>query len=119
MKVFYNALPIAFDLLADMIANPRFDDNDLKREQSVILEEMKMIEDTPDELLGELFNAAYFPDHSLGRPIEGTAETVASFNHTAAAQFHSENYSPANLVIAAAGNIVHEQLTELAAQKFG
>ena len=119
LKIVDTSLPQAFDLIADLVGNPRFDEHDLNRERKVILEEMKMIEDTPEELLGELFNAAYFPDHSLGRPIEGTAETVASFDHTAAAQFHSENYSPANLVIAAAGNIVHEQLTELAAQKFG
>src|SRR6201988_156339 len=80
MKVVDSALPAAFDLIADMLANPRFDEDDLKREQNVIIEEMKMIEDTPDELLGELFHAAYFPDHALGRPIEGTVETVSSFD---------------------------------------
>src|SRR5262245_47913573 len=72
IKVADQALPQAFDLLADMISEPRFDPADLEREQRVILEEMKMVEDTPDELLGELFNSAYFPDHPLGRPIEGT-----------------------------------------------
>src|SRR5947199_1527051 len=65
MKVVDTALPKAFELLADLVTNPRFDEDDLRREQKVIIEEMKMIEDTPDELLGELFNAAYFPDHSL------------------------------------------------------
>ena len=119
VKVVDDALPMAFDLLADMIANPRFDGGDLKREQSVIIEEMKMIEDTPDELLGEIFNAAYFPDHSLGRPIEGTVETVSSFNRERTAEFHSENYAPDNLVIAAAGNINHEQLVDLAVKSFG
>ncbi|HMJ26196.1 MAG TPA: pitrilysin family protein, partial [Pyrinomonadaceae bacterium] len=72
LKVVDTALPQAFDLIADMLANPRFDPDDLSREQGVIIEEMKMIGDTPDELLTELFHAAYFPDHSLGRPIEGT-----------------------------------------------
>ena len=61
VKVADRSLPEAFDLIADLIAHPRFDQNDLDREQKVILEEMKMVEDTPDELLGELFNAAYFP----------------------------------------------------------
>jgi len=117
-KVVDTALPQAFDLLVDLVINPKFDEADLKREQSVIIEEMKMIEDTPDELLGELFNAAYFPDHSLGRPIEGTVETVSSFNRTRTAQFHAENYAPANLVLAAAGNIEHERLVDLAAAAF-
>ncbi len=63
VKVADRSLPEAFDLLADLLAHPRFDQNDLEREQKVILEEMKMVEDTPDELLGELFNAAYFPGH--------------------------------------------------------
>jgi predicted Zn-dependent peptidase len=119
LKVVDTALPQAFDLLADMLANPRFEDEDLKREQQVIIEEMKMIEDTPDELLTELFHAAYFPNHSLGRPIEGTAQTVATFDQALTANFHSQNYSAANLVVAAAGNILHAQLADLVAEKFG
>lgn len=119
MKVVDTAVATAFDLLADLIANPRFDEEDLRREQKVIIEEMKMIEDTPEELLGELLNAAYFPDHSLGRPIEGTEETVASFGHTVTSTFHSETYRAGNLVIAAAGNVAHDRLVSLAAQTFG
>src|SRR5881296_2001471 len=119
LKVVDTAFPQAFDLLADLISNPRFDENDLTREQRVIIEEMKMIEDTPDELLTELFHAAYFPDHSLGRPIEGTEETVSLFDHATTTDFHTHNYSPRNLVIAAAGNISHAQLIELAAKTFG
>jgi len=118
LKVVDTALPQAFDLLADMIRNPRFEESDLKREQQVIIEEMKMIEDTPDELLTELFHAAYFPGHSLGRPIEGTAQTVSSFDHATTANFHSENYSAHNLVVAAAGNVLHAQLVDLAAETF-
>ena len=79
MKVVDTALPAAFDLLADMLAHPRFDDEEMRREQRVIIEEMKMVEDTPDEFLAEIFNAAYFPEHPLGRPIEGTADTVSTF----------------------------------------
>ena len=77
MKVVDAAVPAAFDLLADMLARPRFDEEELRREQKVIIEEMKMVEDTPDEFLAEIFSAAYFPGHPLGRPIEGTAETVS------------------------------------------
>src|ERR1043166_8413034 len=108
----------AFDLLADMLLNPKFDEDDLAREQKVIIEEMKMIEDTPDELLNELFHAAYFPDHSLGRPIEGTEQTVSSFDHATTAIFHRQNFAPNNLVIAAAGNVTHHQLEDLVAQNF-
>lgn len=118
MKVTDNKLPQAFDLVADMLAHPRFDRDDLQREQKVILEEMKMVEDTPDEFLGELFNAAYFPDHPLGRPIEGTAETVSTFDQDKTALFHSREFSPRNLVIAAAGNVDHNQLVDLAARAF-
>ncbi|HEV7473340.1 MAG TPA: pitrilysin family protein [Pyrinomonadaceae bacterium] len=118
VKVADRSLPEAFDLLADLLRNPRFDQVDLDREQKVILEEMKMVEDTPDELLGELFNAAYFPGHALGRPIEGTAETVTSFDRRMIAGFHEREFSPANLVVAAAGNVEHERLVELVEKSF-
>src|SRR5438874_9293802 len=109
----------AFDLLADLVLNPRFDADDLVKEQKVIIEEMKMIEDTPDELLTELFHAAYFPGHSLGRPIEGTEQTVSSFDRATTSGFHSIAYCPRNLVVAAAGNVKHANLVELATQTFG
>ena len=119
VKVADKSLPLAFDLLADLLAHPRFDQNDLEREQKVMLEEMKMVEDTPDELLGELFNAAYFPGHPLGRPIEGTEETVTSFDHHTISAFHAREFSPANLVVAAAGNVEHERFLELVEKSFG
>jgi predicted Zn-dependent peptidase len=119
VKVADKSLPLAFDLLADLLLQPRFDQEDLDREQKVVLEEMKMVEDTPDELLGELFNAAYFPGHALGRPIEGTEETVSSFDHRTISRFHAREFSPANLVIAAAGNVEHERFLELVEKSFG
>src|SRR5205823_5023344 len=118
MKVVDAALPQAFDLLADMLARPRFDEEELRREQRVIIEEMKMVEDTPDEFLAELFNAAYFPGHPLGRPIEGTADTVSTFGHERTARFHAGTYAPRNLVVAAAGHVEHALLVELAARAF-
>jgi predicted Zn-dependent peptidase len=118
LKVVDTSVPSAFDLLADMLARPRFDEEELRREQKVIIEEMKMVEDTPDEFLAEIFNAAYFPGHPLGRPIEGTEETVSTFGHERTAAFHATAYAPPNLVIAAAGNVEHEQLVELAAKAF-
>jgi predicted Zn-dependent peptidase len=118
MKVADTGLPQAFHLLADMLARPRFELEDLQREQKVIIEEMKMVEDTPDEYLGELFNAAYFPEHPLGRPIEGTPTTVSSFDRERTASFHAQEFSPPNLVIAAAGNVEHARLVEMAAEAF-
>ncbi|MDQ3746280.1 MAG: insulinase family protein [Acidobacteriota bacterium] len=118
MKVVDTALAPAFDLLADMLSRPRFEEEEMRREQRVIIEEMKMVEDTPDEFLAEIFNAAYFPGHPLGRPIEGTAETVSTFGHERTARFHAGTYAPRNLVVAAAGNVRHEELVELAARAF-
>jgi predicted Zn-dependent peptidase len=118
MKVVDAALAQAFDLLADMLAHPRFDDEEMRREQRVIIEEMKMVEDTPDEFLAEIFNAAYFPEHPLGRPIEGTADTVSTFGQGRTREFHARAYAPRNLVVAAAGNVEHARLVELAARAF-
>jgi predicted Zn-dependent peptidase len=112
-KVADTALPQAIDLLTDLVSHPRFEQEDLEREQKVILEEMKMVEDTPDELLGELFNAAYFPNQPLGRPIEGTRETVSTFDHKTTVGFHAREFSYSNLVVAAAGNVDHARLVEL------
>lgn len=119
IKVADRSLAEGFDLVADLLAHPRFEQGDLLREQKVILEEMKMVEDTPDEFLGELFNAAYFPDHPLGRPIEGTKETVSTFDHRVISDFHAREFSPSSLVVAAAGNINHDQLVELVTATFG
>lgn len=118
VKVADHSLPQAIDLLADLVAHPRFEQEDLEREQKVILEEMKMVEDTPDELLGELFNAAYFPNQPLGRPIEGTRETVPTFDHKTTVGYHAREFSYGNLVVAAAGNVDHGRLVELVAVAF-
>ncbi|HEV2799712.1 MAG TPA: pitrilysin family protein [Pyrinomonadaceae bacterium] len=118
LKVVDRALPQAFDLLSDMLLSPRFDEQELAREQKVIIEEMKMVEDSPEEFLGELFQAAYFPDHALGRPIEGTPETVSSFDHARTSEFHRAAYHPRNFVIAAAGQVSHTELVELAERAF-
>lgn len=114
IKVIDDQLLHAFDLIADMLTNPRFDDTDLESEQRVIIEEMKMIEDSPEEYLGEIFSEAFFPEHPLGMSIAGTPKTVKSFNHEVTRRYHQETFNAGNLVIAAAGNIEHEQVVELA-----
>jgi predicted Zn-dependent peptidase len=119
MKVADKSVADAFDLLSDMVGNPRFEESALQLEQQVIIEEMKMVEDTPDEYLGELFNAAYFPNHPLGLPIEGTRETVSSFDSERTFAYHRTEYVPKNLVIAAAGNVEHDDLLKFAKKVYG
>ena len=113
IKVIDDQLPRAFDLIADMLVNPRFDDTDLKAEQKVIIEEMKMIEDSPEEYLGEIFSEAFFPDHPLGLSIAGTPKTVKSFDGETTRKYHFEVFNASNLVIAAAGNVEHQQIVDL------
>jgi predicted Zn-dependent peptidase len=119
MKVVDKNAIQALDLIADMLANPNFDEKEMRREQKVILEEIKMVEDSPEEILGEIFTEKFFPNHPLGLPIEGTRKTVKTFNHKATLEFHQEIYSPKNLVVAAAGNIEHAQIVDLMEKTFG
>ncbi|HQZ95015.1 MAG TPA: pitrilysin family protein [Pyrinomonadaceae bacterium] len=118
IKVIDDQLPNAFDLIADILANPRFDEADLKSEQKVIIEEMKMVEDSPEEYLGELFSEAFFPEHPLGLNIAGTPKIVKSFNREITKKYHLDTYHAGNLVIAAAGNIDHDQIVGLAEKAF-
>src|SRR5436190_22659312 len=108
IKVIDEQLEAAFDLVADMLTDPRFEEADLEAEQRVIIEEMKMIDDSPEDYLGEMFNEGFFPDHPLGRSIVGTPDTVKSFDCEATRNYHEAHFTPGNLVIAAAGNIDHD-----------
>jgi predicted Zn-dependent peptidase len=114
IKVIDDQLPAAFDLISDMLANPRFDEADLESEQRVIIEEMKMTEDSPEEYLGEIFSREFFPGHPLGLSIAGTPETVRSFDGETTRKYHSYAYNASNLVIAAAGNVDHAAVVEMA-----
>ena len=113
IKVVDNQLEKAFDLLADMLANPLFDERELKREQKVIIEEIKMTEDSPEDILGEIFNGRLFPNHPLGLSIAGTPKTVRTFNHETTRKYHAETFNAGNLIIAAAGNVEHAQIADL------
>jgi predicted Zn-dependent peptidase len=109
----------AFDLIADMLANPLFDEKELKREQKVIIEEIKMVEDTPEDILSEIFTEAFFPENALGLPIEGTKKSVKTFDHEAARAFHVELCRPQNIVVACAGNVEHKEIVKVAKKFFG
>ena len=117
-KVLDEHLPQAFELIADLVTAPVFDQAELDKERNVILEEIKMVEDTPDDLVYELFSEKYYPGHSLGRPILGTPETLATSIPISVRKFYEYSYRPENLVIAAAGNITHEVWLDLVNQHF-
>jgi len=118
IKVVDRQIANAFGLLADMLSNPLFDEKELKREQRVIIEEIKMTEDAPEDFLGEIFNEQLFPNHPLGLSIAGTPKTVKTFNREVTRKFHEENFSPQNLIITAAGNLEHAQIVDLAEKSF-
>lgn len=119
IKIVDNQLGKAFDLLADLLTNPIFDEKELKREQKVIIEEIKMTEDAPEDFLSEIFNEKLFPDDALGLSIAGTPKTVKTFNHEITRKYHSETFNASNLIIAAAGNLEHQQIVDLAEKFFG
>src|SRR5580765_6815671 len=79
LKVLDDHLPLAVDILGEIVDNPLFDPAEMAKEKKVIFEEIKMVEDTPDDLVMELFTQAFWPDHPLGRPILGTKKSVGSF----------------------------------------
>jgi predicted Zn-dependent peptidase len=114
IKVIDDRLDAAFDLLSDMLTGPRFDDADLRNEQQVIIEEIKLNEDSPEDQLSEIFHREFFPGHPLGMNIAGTPETVRSFDAQKTRNFHSGSFTPDNLIIVAAGNVRHDELLEKA-----
>ena len=113
VKVLDQHLPRAFDLLADLVTSPTFAEEELDRERNVVLEEIKMVEDTPDDLVHEVFVANFWPDHPLGRSILGTAETLSTFDHNLVAEFFNNVYTPRNLVVAGAGNLHHAAFVDM------
>lgn len=112
-------LPLAIDLLADIFANSRFDQAGIGREKSVILQEIRMLEDSPDEYIHDLFEAVFWSDHPLALPILGTEERVQGFRRKSLVQFFQRHYRGANLILTAAGNLQHDVLADLAAKAFG
>ena len=118
IKVLDEHLPLAVDVLSDIVMNPAFSAEDIEREKKVVLEEIKMVEDTPDDLVHELFTENFWHDHPLGRPILGTKDTVEGLNQAALRRYFSTVYTAPNLIIAAVGNITHAQVKELVGNAF-
>ena len=119
IKVLDEHLPRAVDLLADLLLRPAFRADDVQREAQVILEEIKMVEDTPDDLVHELFIRGFWPDHPLGRSILGSPASVAAITGDSLRAFFGRSYVAGNLVVAAAGNVDHAALRDLIGESFG
>jgi predicted Zn-dependent peptidase len=119
LKVLDQHLPLAVDLLGDIVLNPSFDPLEMAKEKKVIFEEMSMVEDTPDDLVMELFTEAFWPDHPLGRPILGNRKTVGGFDRDELLAFFKSVYHPGNILISAAGHLDHASTRALVSRHFG
>jgi predicted Zn-dependent peptidase len=119
IKVLDEHLPLAVDLLSDIVLRPAFPVDEIDREKKVILEEIKMVEDTPDDLVHELFTQHFWEGHPLGRPILGSKETVERFTVDTLRQYFENAYVASNMIISAAGNIEHAHVRELVDGAFG
>jgi predicted Zn-dependent peptidase len=118
IKVLDEHLPMALDLLSDIVMNPKFDVEDLDKEKKVILEEIKMVEDTPDDLVHELFTQHFWEGHALGRPILGSRQTVESFTADILRAYFETVYVAPNLIVSAAGNVEHARVRDLVNNAF-
>ena len=118
-KVVDEHLPVAIDILSDILLGSKFDPAEMEKERKVILEEIKGVEDTPDDYIHELFTSTVWPDNSLGRPILGTKDTIKSLKHKNIITYIDNYYSPKEIVISVAGNFEHARLIELLNMSFG
>src|SRR5574339_1078363 len=103
IKVLDEHLPLALDILSDIVLNPAFTPDDIEREKKVVVEEIKMVEDTPDDLVHELFTQSFWENHPLGRPILGTRDTVESLTADVLRRYFVDAYTPRNLIVSAVG----------------
>ena len=119
VKVLDEHLPLAVDILSDIVLRPAFHEIDIEREKKVILEEIKMVEDTPDDLVHEIFTQAFWEGHPLGRPILGTKDSVEAITQERLRDHFRGAYAAENVIISAAGNLEHSQLREALEKAFG
>jgi predicted Zn-dependent peptidase len=118
VKSLSDHVPIALDVLTDLVLHPVFAPPDIERERGVILEEIKIDEDNPDVLVHELFTQSFWKGHPLGKPILGTTETVGRLGQEHLFAYHDDRFHGGNMVFSAAGNLDHDRFTEAVAEKF-
>lgn len=119
LRVLDSHVDRAAAILGDILVSPRFDAEDLKKEKTVIFEEFAMVDDTPDDLVGENFGRKIWPDHPLGKPILGTRSRIRSYTSSDVRHFFSKVYVPSNLVVSLAGRISEKRAISLATRLFG
>lgn len=117
-KVLAKKLPMAVDLLSDIVLHSVFDPEEMEKERRVILQEIHMQEDTPDDQIHDLFSQRFWYDHPLGYPVLGNSDTVDSFSRDALLAFLETRYCGENILICAAGNLEHEQIVEAIGSAF-
>lgn len=118
-KVMEDHLPIAYDVLSDLLLRPLFRQEDVAKEQGVVLEEIKMDQDSPEYQTHELFCRNFWKNNALGRPILGTPESVKRFDSTSIRKYFQKSYQPPNLLVTMAGQIRHSQAVRLVEKSFG
>ena len=118
-KILDTHLPIAFDILSDMLLRPAFRESDIAKEKGVILEELKMEADSPEYVVHETFVSSFWKDHPLGKPILGTRETIEGFDRKMVGKYYRSVYTPPHIMITAAGHLKHQQLVDLVGAQFG
>ncbi|MBI5642432.1 MAG: insulinase family protein [Deltaproteobacteria bacterium] len=118
-KVLNKDLPMAIDLLSDIFMNSKFDKKEIEKEKMVVLQEIKMVEDTPDDFIHDLFAERFWKDHPIGWSILGPAETIKSMGRAEIMEYFKDRYSPDNVFITAAGGLKHSKVTRLLKSTFG
>jgi len=118
-KVLDEHLPVAFEVLSDMILRPAFREEDIAKEKGVILEELKMESDNPEYQVHETFSSNFWKNEPLGQPILGTRKTIQGFSGSMVKKYYRAVYTPANLIVTAAGNLTHAHMVDLARKEFG
>ncbi|MBI3399435.1 MAG: insulinase family protein [Deltaproteobacteria bacterium] len=112
-KVLSKDIPLAVDILSDIFLNSTFDEKELEKERMVVLQEIKLVEDTPDDLIHDIFAKAFWKGHPLGMPVLGNFQTVKSINRNDVVSYYKQSYMPHALIITAAGNLQHKKLLKL------
>ncbi len=117
-KVLKEDVPLAMDILADILQHPALDAGELAREQEVVVQEIAQAIDAPDDIIFDHFQSVAYPDQAVGRPVLGTAELVRSFTSGTLADFIGTHYGPGRMVVAAAGNVRHDAVLEMVTRQF-
>ncbi len=117
-RVLNSHLDLAVDLLSDIFLHSTFDEQEIERERSVVLQEVRMVEDTPDDYIHDLFNRTFWGDHPMGQPVLGGVEEIQSFTRDQIVRYFGEKYRSDHIIVAVVGNVEHGKAVELVGRTF-